>query len=339
MKQELLEKEFEELKQKRKKAKQEGNKEEEKILIEQMLQINPNYVKAMSSRIRIAREEGDKETEKKFLERILEINPNDILAISSLIRVTREYGEFETEKKLLNRRLELEPDDIRTLSSLIVIARKNNDLAEEKRLEERILEIEPENLIAMSGLIRIAKKEGNIEEQKKWIIRQLEIKPDDLIMKNALAKVMKKKSTTLNIQTAQPQEKKEIFKLVLQNSEELAPAEQARKLIYTSEKITEDLETIVMILQEEKDEFVKALVQAEAALKAGINDRVGNILKRYKKKSQAKGDSIELKIIDKAIALYKGARICDPIKWEELYKEYAYMRKKQKSSEDDLERR
>lgn len=149
-------------------AREEGNREAEKKLLDKRLEIELNNIKAINGRIRIAREEGDTETEKRLLDRLLELEPNNTRAANRRRKIEEN---IETKKSSLDEHLKLNPNDVKAMSSRIRIAReerkrnidteRNIDI--EKRLLDRLLELDPNDVKAMSSRIGIAREEKDIE--------------------------------------------------------------------------------------------------------------------------------------------------------------------------------
>ena len=133
----------------------------------------------MGRLIKIARREQNKDQEKKLLERILEIEPNNTIAMSSLIRIAREEQNKKREKELLEKILKLEPNNVITIYSLIRIAKEERNKDREKELLEKVLKIEPDNVKAMNSLRSIAEEERNKDRKKEPIVRVESIKLDE----------------------------------------------------------------------------------------------------------------------------------------------------------------
>ncbi len=132
----------------------EKNKSAEKYWLQRQRELNKDEYNpiVIADSIRIAREEGDIETEKSLLEQMLQRDPNNIVAISSSIRIAREEGNIAREKELLARRSLLDPDNTKAMSSRVRIAIQENDIDLERKLLERILELEPDNERAKASL-------------------------------------------------------------------------------------------------------------------------------------------------------------------------------------------
>ena len=325
-------------------AREEGDLETEKRLLDRLLEIDPNNVKAISNRIRIAREEGDLETQKRLLDRQFELEPNDVKAMSSRIRIAREEGDTETRKRLLDRLLELEPNNVISIIGRIEIAREERkrnidteiNIDIERKLLDRLLELEPNNIKAISSRIAIAREKGDTETRKRLLDRLLELEPNNIkAISSRIRIAIKEKDEELQQQLTKKlaeiglTEDRELEDLLSQQyiSQEEADSQEentssikgVRKLIYESSDIVQASEQIKELL-EGQDELDRELALAELFIKTGLQSRAEKSLKTYKRKIEALSEKQEdLRIVKKALELIRNTKT-RKLQWDELWR-------------------
>ncbi len=329
-----------ELKQHIKELIRQGRLDEASIEVEKFdTKYGQKYI-AAGLKSRIAHEKGnDREAQYWSFKKRIAKNPNDKKAISHLrrmaledgevkrkkvknnrqlvgqIRFAREKGIIKREKRLLEELFEREPDNVRVISSLIRIAKIEKDKVKEKQLNERLTELEPSNIIPLRELVRIAEEEGDLKGAKEWTTRLRQVK-----FEYKQSKIEK--------------ESRALFE-PSQDKKELTPMEKARKVIRESENVLGELEVITEILENEPDETIRTLIQAEVAIKSGLQDRAEKLLKSYKSKNQ--NDKNVSRAMNKALQLVarKKKSIYDTVKWEEIYTSYIEAKQAEEVSTDD----
>ena len=291
-------------------AKQKGNQEEEKELLEKILKVENDNVQVMISLIGIAIKEKNRNREKELSEKILEIEPNNVIAMYTLTKIAREEKNRNREKELLEKILNVDPDNARTMINLIIIARKEQNKKREKELLEKILKLEPNNVITIYSLIRIAKEERNKDREKELLEKVLKIEPDNVKAMNSLRSIAeeernkdRKKEPIVRVESIKLDETEDDFEEIFtEKNKELDAIGKARKLI-------------------EKSDSKDMLNKIEAAFKAKIYKHSEGYLKLHKK--ELKEDKIALDTINKALRIVQTRnKLYDPLKWKRIYNEY-----------------
>ena len=301
----------------------EGNREELKRLLQEILKLEPDNVKARSSLAKIAREEGNREELKRLLQEILKLEPDNLIAMSSLVRIAREEGNEEEAKRLLQEILRIDPDNVKARSSLARIAREEGNEEEAKRLLQEILRIDPDNVKARSGLVRIARKERNREEEKRLLQEILRLEPDNAKAMERLKQIGKEnelKEQQLGKERVKLEE--QMIEAAEEKDEEtMTNIEKARRIIYQSERIEQDAEKIRELLEGE-DETERQIVIAEMYYHTGLVERAEKSLKGYKRSLNKETQRSEIKAVNKGIELIKDpkTKIFD-FKWNEYWQE------------------
>ena len=217
-----------------------GNLEEAKKEVEK-IKGKVNEPIRNSLLIKIAREEGDLETEKRLLDSVISIIGRIEIAREERKRNIDTEINIDIERKLLDRLLELEPNNIKAISSRIAIAREKGDTETRKRLLDRLLELEPNNIKAISSRIRIAIKEKDEELQQQLTKKLAEIGlTEDRELEDLLSQQY------ISQEEADSQEEntssiKGVRKLIYESSDIVQASEQIKELLEGQDELDREL--------------------------------------------------------------------------------------------------
>lgn len=270
-------------------------------------------------------EELNEETEKqKELERkrklkkqdtldALQQDPNNLQAIKTMIKISRREGNPSEERRYLYRRLNLEASNPKIVMHLIRLAKANNNFKEVNKLRGIIKQMKLENDNAIRGAIHMAAMDKDNITTSILAAKLREFTKRKLGMSLEEANEQRK--------VIQPTQAKTLEQEMLERAETKEsenPIQKARKIIYESEDILQDAETIKALL-EGQDKTEATLVLAELYFHTGMKQRAAKSLKEYKRTLDLVTDRSDIRLVNQAMELTVSAKTL-PHKWEEIWR-------------------
>lgn len=257
-------------------------------------------------------EEKRKRQKQLTLEK-LEQEPDNLEAIKTIIKIYRREGNIEEEQKYLRKRLSLEPNNPKIAIQLMRMAKDSNDLDELKKLRSTLKHMRVESESQLRGAIGMVTKD---KDSVSTGILLAKLRKQAKRKKAITAKQEPKQSIIVQSKLKITLEQ-EILEKDMQREEE-TPIQKARRIIYESEDISQDIETIKALLEGQNQTEV-ALVLAELYFHTGMRERAEKSLKAYKKTLDLAINRSDVKLINQAIELTRTTKTL-PYKWEEIWR-------------------
>lgn len=243
----------------------------------------------------------------------LQQDPNNLQAIKAMIKISRREGDLSEERRYLYRRLELEASNPKIVMQLMKIARANNDSSEVNKLRSIIKQMKFKDDRQIKAAIAMAVSENDSIARAILAAKLREFTKRKLGMSLEEANEQRK--------VIQPTQAKTLEQEMLERAETKEsenPIQKARKIIYESEDILQDAETIKALL-EGQDKTEATLVLAELYFHTGMKQRAAKSLKEYKRTLDLVTDRSDIRLVNQAMELTVSAKTL-PHKWEEIWR-------------------
>lgn len=243
----------------------------------------------------------------------LQQDPNNLQAIKAMVKISRSEGDLSEERRYLYRRLELEASNPKIVMQLMKIARANNDFREVNKLRSIIKQMKFKDDRQIKAAIAMAVSEND------GIARAILASKLREFTKRKLGMSLKEANEQRKV--IQPTQAKTLEQEMLERAETKEsenPIQKARKIIYESEDILQDAETIKALL-EGQDKTEATLVLAELYFHIGMKQRAEKSLKAYKRTLDLVTDRSDIRLVNQAMELTVSSKTL-PHKWEEIWR-------------------
>lgn len=173
------------------------NNKKAKYFYEKVLEINPNFVEALTNiATLLTKNYEDYKGAKKYYERAIEINPNNADAHNNLANLLAEdyFKDYIGERKHYEKALEINPNDAMTHYNLASLLAEEyyKDYKEARKHYEKAIEIDPNYVKAHYNLAILLTEEyyKDYKGARKNYERALEIEPNHAKAHNNLANLL-----------------------------------------------------------------------------------------------------------------------------------------------------
>jgi tetratricopeptide (TPR) repeat protein len=160
-------------------AKDRGEVEKARALLEGAIKVKPGYADATSVLASLEGELGEVATARRLYGAVVRDNPRSTYSILAWAALEDKVGNKEQAKSLYERVLSLDPNNLRALHSLGVIERYVGNTANARKLFQKTIEIAPDNSANWQALGQTESKARNYEEAVKLLNKALKLAKDD----------------------------------------------------------------------------------------------------------------------------------------------------------------
>lgn len=160
-------------------AKDRGETERAKQLLQEAIKIKPNYADAISLLASLEGELGEIARARTLYNTVVKDNPRSTYSIFAWAALEDKVGNKQQAKTLYQKVLSAEPRNVRALYALGVLERNSGNTLEGRKLLKKTTELAPDNSANWQALGQLEIKAHNYDEAIRLLKRALELARDD----------------------------------------------------------------------------------------------------------------------------------------------------------------
>lgn len=141
-----------------------GNVEDAEWILNQLIELDPEYENAYTLISKVYEEQGDPDKAISMLKKAAEKQPSNASLRRVIATMYYEKQDFQNTILWYNKAVEADPQDSRTYFNMAVVYNEMQDVDGAIGALEKVLEIEPDDFEALQNLIELYREKGDNEK-------------------------------------------------------------------------------------------------------------------------------------------------------------------------------